>query len=175
MGSTGCTSFAAITTTSPTCSIARQTRPVSGTTFARGYSPPTRWSTTSSCSAASTGVWRPSGRRRGLSASWRRRVPDGPFKVLYVSHNHAAVRPGGIELCVQDLYDAAKASNAFEPVLLARIGPPYSRVTRDQTDTPFRLVGSDPNQYLFYTKVQPDLSNYDALLERTAYMDDQPS
>jgi glycosyltransferase involved in cell wall biosynthesis len=93
--------------------------------------------------------------------------PGDRFKVLYVSHNHLAVRPGGIELCVQDLYDAAKAAGEFEPLLLARTGPPYSSATREDTDTPFRLVGSDPNQYLFYTHVNRDLSNYDALFGRT--------
>jgi glycosyltransferase involved in cell wall biosynthesis len=99
-----------------------------------------------------------------------RRTPD--FKVLYVSHNHPAVRPGGLELYAQDLYDVAKKTGAFEPVFLARTGPPYSRETRDQTNSPFALVGSDPNQYLFYTHIKPDLSNYDALFGRTVDKED---
>jgi len=94
--------------------------------------------------------------------------PGAEFKVLYVSHNHPAVRPGGLELYAQDLYEAAQARGDFEPVFLARTGPPYARVTRDETDSPFSLVGSDPNQYLFYTHIKPDLSNYDALFGRTA-------
>ena len=99
-------------------------------------------------------------------------MASAPFKVLYVSHNHAAVRPGGLELYAQDLYDAAKDSGAFEPIFLARTGPPYSPVTRADTDTSFRLVGSDPNQYLFYNHVARDLSNYDALFGRTPVKDD---
>jgi glycosyltransferase involved in cell wall biosynthesis len=98
-------------------------------------------------------------------------VPSGSFKVLYVAHNHAAVRPGGLEFCAIDLYDAAKAAGEFEPVFLARTGPPYSQVTRDDTATPFSLVGADPNQYLFYNHVRRDLSNYDALFGRTAEKD----
>ncbi len=94
------------------------------------------------------------------------------FKVLYVSHNHAAVRPGGLEFCVQDLYEAAKQRGEFEPVLLARTGPPYAQVTRADTSSPFALVGADPNQYLFYNHVARDLSNYDALFGRSADKDD---
>jgi glycosyltransferase involved in cell wall biosynthesis len=98
--------------------------------------------------------------------------PNRAFKVLYVSHNHAAVRPGGLELYAQDLYEAARDAGEFEPVFLARTGPPYSSVTQDDTGTPFRLVGSDPNQYLFYTHIKRDLSNYDALFGRTADKED---
>ena len=94
------------------------------------------------------------------------------FKVLYVSHNHPAIRPGGLELYVQDLYEAATKAGEFEPLLLARAGPPYSRVTRDQTDSSFSLVGPDPNQYLFYTRTKPDLSNYDALFGRAVGKED---
>jgi glycosyltransferase involved in cell wall biosynthesis len=97
------------------------------------------------------------------------------FKVLFVSHNHAAVRPGGLELYAQDLYEAAKESGPFEPIFLARTGPPYSATTRDETDAPFRMVGADPNQYLFYTHIKPDLSNYDALFGRTVGKEDLTS
>jgi glycosyltransferase involved in cell wall biosynthesis len=94
------------------------------------------------------------------------------FKVLYVSPNHPAIRPGGLELYAQDLYDEARKAGEFEPLLLARTGPPFSRVTRDQTDSSFSLVGNDPNQYLFYTHTKPDLSNYDPLFGRPFVKDD---
>jgi glycosyltransferase involved in cell wall biosynthesis len=94
------------------------------------------------------------------------------FKVLFVSHNHAAVRPGGLELYVQDLYEAARDTGNFDPVLLARTGPPFSPVTSTDTGKAFALLGSDPGQYLFYTHISKDLSNYDALFGRTANKDD---
>jgi glycosyltransferase involved in cell wall biosynthesis len=101
-------------------------------------------------------------------------MPTGSrnFKVLFVSNNHPAVRPGGLELYAQDLYEAARDRGEFEPVFLARTGPPYSSTTRDDADASFRLIGSDPNQYLFLTQIKPDLSNYDALFGRTVAKDD---
>jgi glycosyltransferase involved in cell wall biosynthesis len=93
---------------------------------------------------------------------------NGPRpKVLYVSSNHPAVRPGGLELYAQDLYEGMRDRGEFEPVMLARTGPPYSPVTRADTGTPFGLIGQDPNQYFFYTDIKRDLSNYDALFGRT--------
>jgi glycosyltransferase involved in cell wall biosynthesis len=92
----------------------------------------------------------------------------GRPKVLYVSSNHPAVRVGGLELYALDLYEAVRDQGEFEPVFLARTGPPYTSTTREQAGTPFKLVGDDPNQYLFYTDVRPDLSNYDALFGRSA-------
>jgi glycosyltransferase involved in cell wall biosynthesis len=100
-------------------------------------------------------------------------APDArDFKVLFVSHNHAAVRPGGLELYAQDLYEAARAQGEFEPVYLARTGPPFSPETSEEAGKQFAMLGSDPGQYLFYNHVSRDLSNYDALFGRTANKED---
>ena len=42
-----------------------------------------------------------------------------PTKVLYVSHNHPAVRPGGAEQYALELYEALRAADDFEPFFLA--------------------------------------------------------
>src|SRR5687768_3361903 len=80
-------------------------------------------------------------------------------KVLYVCHNHQSVRPGGSEAYALELYEAMRASNEFEPILVARSGPPVSTVSRPHEGTLFTAVNEDPNQYLVYT----DLSNYNWL------------
>ena len=96
---------------------------------------------------------------------------SGRPKVLYVSCNHPAVRPGGLELYAQDLYEGMRDGGELEPVMLARTGPPYSSITREDTGKPFGLITQDPNQYFFYTDIRPDLSNYDALFGRAANKD----
>jgi glycosyltransferase involved in cell wall biosynthesis len=74
-------------------------------------------------------------------------------KVLYVAHNHPAVRPGGAEAYALELYHAMQASGEFEPVFLARSGPPVSITGPHHEGRPVTLVGDDPNQYFFYTEL----------------------
>ncbi len=47
-------------------------------------------------------------------------------KVLYVCHNHPVNRPGGAEIYATELYEAVHAYGRFEPVLVAKAGPPVS-------------------------------------------------
>jgi glycosyltransferase involved in cell wall biosynthesis len=102
-------------------------------------------------------------RRTGFEASVRRmRKP----RVLYVTSNHAAIRPGGLESYTQELYEAMRGSGEFEPVLIARAGPPFTEPTCLHGGSPFALVGEDPNQYLFYTNTFADHSQYDPLFGR---------
>ena len=78
-------------------------------------------------------------------------------KILYVIHGHPAVRPGGAEGYALELYEAMRdSSQEFEPVLLARIGPPHSPSLSHQGALT-ALVGDDPNQLLFET----DATDYD--------------
>jgi glycosyltransferase involved in cell wall biosynthesis len=72
-------------------------------------------------------------------------------RVLLVVHNHPALLVGGVEMYVKGLYDALSASGDFEPILLARAGPPFTRTEAPHDDTPLALVNEDPNQYLIYT------------------------
>ena len=86
-------------------------------------------------------------------------MPDRSRRVLYVSHNHPMFRPGGAEQYALDLYRAVSRSADFEPVLLARAGPPAVRSKLLHHGPPVAAANGDPNQYLFFTGIE----NYDYL------------
>lgn len=88
-------------------------------------------------------------------------------KVLYVCHNHPSVRPGGAEVYALELYEAMRASDEFEPIFVARSGPPVSTVSRPHEGTLFTTVNEDPNQYLFYT----DVSDFNWLFMTSPHKD----
>jgi glycosyltransferase involved in cell wall biosynthesis len=72
-------------------------------------------------------------------------------KVLYVSHNHPANRPGGLEVYAAELYRAVREAGEFEPIFVAKVGPPQSADTAHD-GTRFSLAGTDPNEYYLYTQ-----------------------
>jgi glycosyltransferase involved in cell wall biosynthesis len=87
-------------------------------------------------------------------------APNGSKrKVLYVMHGHPAIRPGGAEGYALELYQAMKRSEEYEPVVLARSGPPQTTDALRE-GTRLALVDDDPNQLLFLT----DASDYNLLL-----------
>lgn len=73
-------------------------------------------------------------------------------KVLFIVHNHPAVRPGGAETYALELYEAMKSSRGFEPILLAKGGPPISNTLKPHEGTLLGAVNGDPNQYFLYTE-----------------------
>ena len=81
-------------------------------------------------------------------------------RVLYVAHNHPVVRPGGAEAYALELHLAMRHSPDFEPVLLAKAGPPMSAEMPAPGEPIFRPVGDEPDQYFMYT----DGARYDWLL-----------
>jgi glycosyltransferase involved in cell wall biosynthesis len=83
----------------------------------------------------------------------------GKPKILYVSHNHPTIRPGGAEAYAYELYRAVRDGGEFEPLFLARTGPPVSISSRYHEGTLLTGVNEDPNQYFFYT----DTLEYDWL------------
>jgi glycosyltransferase involved in cell wall biosynthesis len=83
----------------------------------------------------------------------------GKPKILYVSHNHPTIRPGGAEAYAYELYRAVRDDGEFEPLFLARTGPPVSISSRYHEGTLLTGVNDDPNQYFFYT----DTLEYDWL------------
>ena len=89
-------------------------------------------------------------------------------KVLYVTSNHPAIRPGGLESYTLGLYDEMRRSGAFEPILIARAGPPHTEASSYHGASPFALAGDDPNQYLFYTNIFADHPEFDPLFGRWA-------
>jgi glycosyltransferase involved in cell wall biosynthesis len=73
-------------------------------------------------------------------------------KVLYVCHNHPVNRPGGAEIYALELYEAMRAAGRFEPMLVAKAGPPVSTMSSRHEGTRFALLGDDPNVYLLHAE-----------------------
>ncbi|MEK6271942.1 MAG: glycosyltransferase family 4 protein [Actinomycetota bacterium] len=73
-------------------------------------------------------------------------------KVLYVCHNHPAIRAGGAEAYALELYESMRESDEVEPLFLVRTGPPLSRTGRYHEGTLVTGVNHDPNQYFIYTE-----------------------
>jgi glycosyltransferase involved in cell wall biosynthesis len=84
-------------------------------------------------------------------------------KVLFVCHTHPVVRPGGAEAYALRLYETMRDSEEFEPVFVARSGPPFSVASNVHEGTVIASVNGDPNQYFFYT----DFSEWDWLYGRS--------
>lgn len=80
-------------------------------------------------------------------------------KILYISHNHPTIRPGGAEAYAYELYRGIRDGGDFDPLFLARTGPPVSTTSRYHEGTLLTGVGDDPGQYFFYT----DTLEYDWL------------
>jgi glycosyltransferase involved in cell wall biosynthesis len=75
------------------------------------------------------------------------------MRVLYVSHNHPTLHPGGAEAYALELYEAMRERPGVEPILLARIGSNVAHQRSGHPGTPFSTVaGSDPNQYFVFTE-----------------------
>ena len=75
-----------------------------------------------------------------------------PTKILFMLHNHPTVRPGGGEMYALELYEALKASERFEPVLVARMPPNPGPQPSGHPGTPFKSLAGDPNQYFVVTE-----------------------
>jgi glycosyltransferase involved in cell wall biosynthesis len=89
--------------------------------------------------------------------------PKSPMKILFVSHNHPEIRPGGAEGYALDLYEGVRDAGEFEAVLLSRSGPPISIGARYHEGRPITLVNDDPRQYFFYT----DMSDWNPVFLRS--------
>jgi len=87
-------------------------------------------------------------------------------RVLYVSSNHPAIAPGGLEAYTLELYKEMQKSDRFEPIFLARAGAPFTEHRYYHGWSPFVILENDPNQYLFYTDTYIDLGLYDHLYGR---------
>ncbi len=71
--------------------------------------------------------------------------------VLYLCHNHPDVRPGGAETYALELHRSMRDSASFEPIFLAKGGPPLAQVGRSHLGTYVGLVDESPDEYFFYT------------------------
>jgi glycosyltransferase involved in cell wall biosynthesis len=72
-------------------------------------------------------------------------------KVLFICHNHPEVRPGGAESYALELHRALRGSEEFEPVFLAKGGPPLSPAGRSHLGCYIGLAGREPDEYFMYT------------------------
>jgi glycosyltransferase involved in cell wall biosynthesis len=77
-----------------------------------------------------------------------------PLRVLYVSHNHPTLHPGGAEAYALELYEAMREAPGVEPILLARIGSNVARRRVSHPGTPFSSVNHDPNQHFVFTETE---------------------
>jgi glycosyltransferase involved in cell wall biosynthesis len=83
-------------------------------------------------------------------------------KILFVSHNHPTIRPGGLETYADELFRAVREAGEFETIFVARIGPPHS-TDPPREGTRFSLADGDPDLYYLYT----DTTEFDVVM-RTA-------
>jgi glycosyltransferase involved in cell wall biosynthesis len=72
-------------------------------------------------------------------------------KVLFICHNHPEVRPGGAEAYALELHRTFRGSAEFEPVFLAKGGPPLSVADRSHFGSYISLAGRAPDEYFMYT------------------------
>jgi glycosyltransferase involved in cell wall biosynthesis len=81
-------------------------------------------------------------------------VKDKP-RVLFVSHNHPAVRPGGAEVYAMDVFDAIREAGEFEPFFLARIDRhDIEELVAERPAARIVQAEWDPNQYLLVTDLE---------------------
>ncbi|MDX6634546.1 MAG: hypothetical protein QOF06_749 [Solirubrobacterales bacterium] len=74
--------------------------------------------------------------------------------VLYVSHNHPTLHPGGAEAYALELYERVRETEEWNPLFVARIGPNVAQNRTARPGTPFGAVNDDPNQYLVFTETE---------------------
>ncbi|HKO27344.1 MAG TPA: glycosyltransferase family 4 protein [Solirubrobacteraceae bacterium] len=73
-------------------------------------------------------------------------------RVLFLCHGHPGERPGGAENYAHDLHLALRGSGEWEPIFLARTGPPQSR-SEWQPGTPrIRPIDATQDEYLLHTE-----------------------
>jgi glycosyltransferase involved in cell wall biosynthesis len=93
-------------------------------------------------------------------------------KVLYIVHNHPVHRPGGAEAYAVELYEAMQESPEYEPVLMARAGPPMTDAAAFHGRSRLAMVGTDPNQYQFFTDKGEVNSLYNMAVDKRIYSED---
>jgi glycosyltransferase involved in cell wall biosynthesis len=71
--------------------------------------------------------------------------------VLFICHNHPSVRPGGAEAYALELHRHLHASGEFEPIFLAKGGPPLSSAGRPHAGSYVSPVNGALNEYFLFT------------------------
>jgi glycosyltransferase involved in cell wall biosynthesis len=79
--------------------------------------------------------------------------PRAPKRtVLFICHNHPAVRPGGAEAYALELHRYLLRQNDFDSVFLAKGGPPLADVGRPHLGTCIAPVNGSDSEYFLYTE-----------------------
>jgi glycosyltransferase involved in cell wall biosynthesis len=73
-----------------------------------------------------------------------------PRRLLQVCHNHPKVRPGGAEVYAHELHRHLRDDDEWEPVFLARSGPPQSADGAPHEGTRLSPVEGTDDEYLLY-------------------------
>jgi|GEM_PF-835099 len=89
--------------------------------------------------------------------SARRRLPippksHGAKRVLQICHNHPRARPGGAEVYAYELHRHLRESSGWEPIFLARSGPPHSPEPMPQDGSRISPVAGEAGEYLLHTE-----------------------
>lgn len=71
-------------------------------------------------------------------------------RVLQICHNHPRVRPGGAEVYAHELHRHLRRAEEWEPVFLARSGPPHSPEGAPHAGTRISPVEGTVDEYLLY-------------------------
>jgi glycosyltransferase involved in cell wall biosynthesis len=72
-------------------------------------------------------------------------------RVLFLAHGHARERPGGAENYAHRLHVNLRSHPRWEPVFLARSGPPQSRSPRSAAGGRIAPFDGVPDEYLLFT------------------------
>jgi len=86
-------------------------------------------------------------------------------RVVYICHNHPAVRPGGAELYALALHRAMRSRPGWESTFLARSGMPLTPVARNHEGTHLSVVDGATDEYYFHT----DFAHFDSFMGWNAY------
>jgi glycosyltransferase involved in cell wall biosynthesis len=96
---------------------------------------------------------RPRRRRRPLAGA-PLRLPrrSGRKRVLQVCHNHPRARPGGAEVYALELHRHLRDSREWEPIFLARSGPPHSAERAPADGSRITPVEGEVDEFLLHTE-----------------------
>jgi hypothetical protein len=90
-------------------------------------------------------------------------------RILYILHNHPTVAPGGAEQYSLELYESMRSNPDFEPLLLARGGPPSLNVPLHEGTA---LVNGDSNQYFLISSLDEYNSFFGSATHKRRYQND---
>jgi glycosyltransferase involved in cell wall biosynthesis len=73
-------------------------------------------------------------------------------RVLFVLHNHPLIFPGGAETYALELFEALRASDEIEPILVARADLRQAEESGLYVGATFKTIEGDPQQYFMFTE-----------------------